>query len=172
MHRRAFALAAAAALVLAACSSADDQTGSTAERREIPFPYPFTTPTPPPDPTPIDGTYVREVGPDLAGPAGKCVRCPPYRLELGDTNTLSLEGGVYQVTHEMSEWESAGHFEVNGDRVVFFNDPNCPTERGGYRWQEGAAGLTLEVVEDDCAFGGLRARYLSATAWGEAGGDA
>jgi hypothetical protein len=28
---------------------------------------------------------------EVAGPVGKCRRCPPYRLELGDVNTLVIE---------------------------------------------------------------------------------
>jgi hypothetical protein len=34
-----------------------------------------------------------------------------------------------------------------------------------YRWALEGGSLSLEVVEDDCAFDLLRARYLSAAPW-------
>lgn len=108
---------------------------------------------------------MREIGPDVAGPVGKCTRCPPYRLELGDRNTLVLHHGVFRVRHDATTWESAGHYLVEGGRVTFFNDPNCPTVRGVYRWREAGGALSLATVDDDCAFDGLRERYLTATAW-------
>ncbi len=132
-------------------------------------PYPYTTPTPPPDPTPVDGVYERHVGPDEAGGRGPCRRCPPYRLEEGDAR-LTLRGGVYLIENHVAEegaidWRSIGHFEVDGDTLTLFNDPNCPTTRGAYRWRLDAAALTLEAIDDDCAFGGLRVRYLTAIPW-------
>lgn len=153
-------------LLLSACSgggSGDPRATPTV--REIPFPYPFVTPTPPEAPTAIDGTYERAVPDAAAGPVGKCRRCPPYRLELGDTNTLRLDAGVFTVAHALTDWKNAGHYVLDGDRIELFNDPNCPKERGVYAFTLEGGTLTLEVVEDRCAFGGLRARYLTATSW-------
>ncbi|HVM11630.1 MAG TPA: hypothetical protein VM638_04020 [Actinomycetota bacterium] len=160
----------AAALILAACPAGEEPSptpsvGPTAVSR----PYPYTTPTPPAEPTEIDGWYARQVGKDVAGGPGPCRRCPPYRLEVG-TATLSFDRGVFRVTNDPAEegalaWKSVGHYEVEGHEVVIFNDPNCPTARGRYRWALAGGELTLEVVQDDCAFGGLRWRYLTAAAW-------
>ena len=128
-------------------------------------PFAYVTPTPPPDPSPLDGEYRREVTARIAGHTGKCRRCPPYRMELGQTNRLLLEDGVFRVVHEPGEFRSVGHFAVDGDTVTFINDPNCPTTRGTYRWRLDGNALTFELVQDDCAFGELRSRYLTATPW-------
>jgi hypothetical protein len=117
----------------------------------------------------MDGEYVRIVGEELAGGTGKCRRCPPYRLEVA-ASTLTLRNGVFLIENEVIspkaiDWKSVGHFTVDGDRVTLFNDPNCPTTRGTYRWTVRHDVLTLDVVEDDCAFGGLRWRYLERLPW-------
>jgi hypothetical protein len=85
-------------------------------------------------------------------------------------STLSLRGGVFRITNEVREagaidWRSVGHYTVSGDEIVLFNDPNCPQTRGTYRWALTGSLLTLQVVDDDCAFGGLRWRYLTALPW-------
>lgn len=134
-------------------------------------PYPYTTPTPPARPTAIDGIYARTLGPAEAGPRGPCRRCPPYRLEIADS-TLTLATGVFFIENQVEEgkaidWQSIGHYQVDGDTVVLFNDPNCPQTRGAYRWSLSGGILTLKVVEDECAFGGLRWRYLTAAPWAE-----
>jgi hypothetical protein len=137
-------------------------------------PYPYVTPTPALEATALDGVYERGVTGRLAGPAGKCRRCPPYRMERGQTNLLMLDRGVFRVVHRPGEWQNVGHFEVDGDTVSFFNDPNCTLTRGAYAWELEGDTLTMRVVEDECAFGGLRARYLTATTWtriDEAGGS-
>jgi hypothetical protein len=117
----------------------------------------------------VDGTYTRSVTERDAGGLGPCRRCPPYRLEIGKS-TLSLQGGVFRITNEVREvgaidWRSVGHYTVSGDEIVFFNDPNCPQTRGTYRWEVTGSLLSLEVIEDECAFGGLRWRYLMAVPW-------
>jgi hypothetical protein len=132
-------------------------------------PYPYTTPTPPATPTMADGEYARSVTEEDAGGLGPCRRCPPYRLEIG-ASTLSLQAGVFRITNEVAEqgaidWRSVGHYTVSGNQIVFFNDPNCPQTRGTYRWSVGDSRLALEVIEDECAFGGLRWRYLTAVPW-------
>lgn len=134
-------------------------------------PYPYTTPTPPARPTPIDGVYRRSLGPELAGPRGPCRRCPPYRLETAES-TLTLAQGVFFIDNQVEEakaidWRSIGHYVVDGDTVTLFNDPNCPRTRGTYHWSRSAGALSLDVVEDECAFGGLRWRYLTAAPWTE-----
>lgn len=128
-------------------------------------PYPYVTPTPALEVTALDGVYERRVTGRIAGPAGKCTRCPPYRIERGETNLLMLDRGVFRVVHRPGEWRNVGHFEVDGATISFFNDPNCTATRGVYAWQLQGDTLTMRVVEDDCAFGGLRVRYLTATDW-------
>lgn len=156
----------AALVALTACSGGGEaEPRATPTVREIPFPYPFVTPTPPEQPTPVDGVYERAVPEEAAGPVGKCRRCPPYRLELGDTNTLRLDQGVFMVAHALTDWESAGHYIVDDGRIELFNDPNCPNERGVYAFTLESGVLTLDLIEDRCAFGGLRARYLGAAPW-------
>lgn len=128
-------------------------------------PYPFTTPTPPREPTLLDGEFRREVPDEVTEPVGKCRRCPPYRLELGDTNTLVIEEGAFLLRHALTEWENFGHVVIEGDRATFFNDPNCLSMRGEYRWRLEGDRLSFEVLEDECPYSGLRRKYLTAAPW-------
>jgi hypothetical protein len=128
-----------------------------------PEPYPYTTPTPPLQATTVDGTWIRNVPQAAVGGAGKCRRCPPYRLAPGE-DTLELHRGVFRVAHE-GEYMAVGHYVVEGDRLTFFNDPNCSGERGTYAWTVQDGALHLEVVDDECAFGDVRVRFLTAAPW-------
>jgi hypothetical protein len=92
------------------------------------------------------------------------VRCPPYRLALGE-DTLELEKGEFRVSHEGTGYLAVGHYTVAGDRITFFNDPNCSAARGTYSWSLEEGVLELEVVDDDCAFGDVRVRYFTAGPW-------
>lgn len=159
--------------LVAACSDPEPAARPTPSAPEatvtLSQPYPYIRPTPPARPTPVDGTYTRSVTERDAGGLGPCRRCPPYRLEIGKS-TLSLQAGVFRITNEVREagaidWRSVGHYTVSGDEIVFFNDPNCPQTRGTYRWEVTGSLLSLEVIEDECAFGGLRWRYLMAVPW-------
>jgi hypothetical protein len=173
--RRLFAAAILIAFVGTGCSDSRPEarprptppraTGTLSQ------PYAYTTPTPPAQPTSVDGTYTRSVTEEEAGGLGPCRRCPPYRLEIG-MSTLSLQAGIFRITNEVREagaidWGSVGHYTVAGDEIVFFNDPNCPKTRGKYRWEISGSLLSLQVIEDDCAFGGLRWRYLMAVPWAD-----
>lgn len=167
---------ALAATILIICLGAGCSPSQPTSRRSpaprattLSQPYPYTKPTPPVTPTAADGNYTRSVTEKEAGGLGPCRRCPPYRLEVG-MSTLSLQAGVFRITNEVREagaidWRSVGHYTVAGDEIVFFNDPNCPQTRGTYRWLVSGSELTLEVINDDCAFGGLRWRYLMAVPW-------
>jgi hypothetical protein len=135
----------------------------------VPKAYPYTTPTPPSKATPLDGRYTRENGRDVVGGSGKCRRCPPYRLALGQ-DVLELEKGVFRVSHEGIGYLAVGHYTISGGEVTFFNDPNCSAERGTYAWSLEEDVLRLEVVVDDCAFGDVRVRYLTAAPWMRGGG--
>lgn len=156
-----------------ACGAPESPQPAGTDRTEaspgVPQPYPYTRPTPPPQSTPVDGTYTRDVGRDVVGGAGKCRRCPPYRLALGE-DTLELKKGVFRVSHQGIGYLAVGHYTVAGDRITFFNDPNCSAERGTYAWSLEDDVLRLEVVEDDCAFGDVRVRYLTAAPWMRDGG--
>jgi hypothetical protein len=160
------------AVVVTACSAGasggpaarPSPTGDPDRWREAPArePYPFVTPIPPLADTPVDGVYRREyrAGSDPI----PCRRCAPYRLDRGEA-VLALRRGRFTIDQPASAFFSGGHYFVDGDRLVLINDPNCPRTRGVYRWTLKGGSLTLDVVEDDCAFDLLRARYLSAAPW-------
>ncbi len=125
-------------------------------------PYPFVTPIPPMAGTAVDGEYHRDF---TAGTEPiPCRRCAPYRLNSGEA-VLMLDRGRFIVDHPSWEFTARGHYFVDGDRLVLVNDANCPQTHGVYRWSLDEGMLSLEVVEDDCAFDLLRARYLSAAPW-------
>jgi hypothetical protein len=104
------------------------------------------------------------VGEDVVGGAGKCRRCPPYRLATG-TDVLELDRSVFRVFHRGTGYMAVGHYTVDGDRVTFFNDPNCSSVRGTYAWTLEGGVLSLRVVEDACAFGNVRIRFMTAAPW-------
>lgn len=173
--RRLLGAAILTAHLVAACSDSQPEARPTPSATKasgtLSQPYPYTKPTPPARPTPVDGTYTRSVTEKEAGGLGPCRRCPPYRLEIG-MSTLSLQAGVFRITNEVREagaidWGSVGHYTVTGDEIVFFNDPNCPQTPGKYRLEVNGSLLSLQVIEDDCAFGGLRWRYLMALPWAD-----
>lgn len=155
--------------VLASCGGEADRPAPRATAIEVPNPYPFVTPTPAAEPSALDGTYVRAVPDEAAGPVGKCRRCPPYRLERGDTNTLTIEAGVFRVRHRLSDWTSSGHVFVGEGSIRLINDPNCSRGTGEYGWRLDGDALTFRLIEDDCAFAGLRSRYLTAAPWTRSG---
>lgn len=127
-------------------------------------PYPYTTPTPPRNPTPMDGTYARTVLAGAVGGSGECRRCPPYRLAVG-SDLLTLDRGVFEVYQMESGYLSVGHFITDGSEVTFFNDPNCPYDRGAYLINSADGVWSLAVVDDPCAYDGLRERFLMAVPW-------
>jgi hypothetical protein len=127
--------------------------------------------------TPLDGTYLRDITLAEAGaPPVSCRRCAPYRTDAG-TNELVLDRGRFFVSYEPIESQRCpectgipgfhvdGHYRVTGDRVVFYNDANCTRTFGSYRWTLSEGALRLEPVRDDCAFGGLRAKFFGAYPW-------
>jgi hypothetical protein len=133
------------------------------------MPYPFMSPTPAPAPTELDGTYLRtislrEVGGARIGLPYRCFRCPPFRVDAG-VSTFVFFRGAYYLHHHLSGFRTLGSFVVEGDRVTFFNDANCPQSPGVYEYELTAHGLRLRVIEDDCPFDGERAHDLEATTW-------
>lgn len=168
--RRSIHVVAAGLVLLAACSSPAaaprDHPSPTEDpslwRRDRGEPYPFVTPIPPRAPTPVDGVYLRDYR--RGSEPILCRRCAPYRLDSGPA-TLTLREGRYRVEQQASAFTSGGHYIVDDDRLLLINDPNCPETRGVYRWDVGGGALSLEVIEDGCAFDLLRARYLSAAPW-------
>jgi hypothetical protein len=133
------------------------------------LPYPYITPVPPEVASPLDGVYVRVTPleglgqPAVALPI-RCLRCIPFRVEAG-VSTLTLYHGRYFLHHQLSGFRSLGFFEVDGHRVEFLDDPNCPTDRGVYRWQRDGVALSLRVVRDPCPFDQLRSQDLTASSW-------
>jgi hypothetical protein len=132
-------------------------------------PYPYTKPTPAAVPTEIDGTYMLILTLDDLGGASNalpfpCRRCLPYGRDPG-VLTLIFFDGAYFVDHQMSGFHATGHYEVEGDRLTLFNDPNCSRVRGTYTWQLEGASLSLKAVDDPCAFEGERATDLASDVW-------
>ena len=132
-------------------------------------PYPFAEPAPAPVPTEIDGTYMQiltfeELGGPISSLPFPCRRCLPYARDPG-VLTLIFFDGAYFVDHQMSGFHATGHYEVDGDGLTLFNDPNCSRVRGTYTWRMDGRSLRLEVVDDPCAFEGERATDLTSGAW-------
>lgn len=133
------------------------------------LPYPYMSPTPPPTPTVLDGTYIRtltlrDVGGARIGLPGRCLRCPPYRLDAG-VSTIIFHEGAYFLDHQISRFRTQGSFVVEGDRLTLFNDPNCPQMPGVYGFELTDRALRLRVIDDDCPWSGERARDLTRTPW-------
>ena len=147
-------------LILGSCAGEADSPAPTTRHD----PYPYTTPTPPPDTTPLDGSYARTVTAEVVGPAGACRRCPPYRLAVGE-DILGLEKGVFEVYHRGSGYLSVGHFTSDGSTVTFFNDPNCPDDRGVYHVTSTNGAWSFEAVDDPCAFDDVRVQFLTSVPW-------
>jgi hypothetical protein len=173
---------AVAAILLVGCSSssagdpaAEDPAGTTGPtgsaspagdpnlwRTDPSEPYPFTTPVPPLRATPVDGVYVRDYA--KGSEPIPCRRCAPYRLDSG-VAILSLDRGRFTLDHPANDFESSGHFLIDGDRLILFNDAECSETKGVYRWRLRGEELDLEEIDDSCAFDLLRARYFSAAPW-------
>lgn len=125
-------------------------------------PYPHTTPLPPMATTSIDGLYVYT---DTVHAVSRtpCRRCPPYP-PLAGVWKLQLDRGVFRVIHPATGWRTLGSFAVDGDRVTFFNDPNCHLAVGVFGWQMAENSLTMQLVGDDCELG-TRALLFTGGAW-------
>ena len=124
-------------------------------------PYPFTTPLPPPTPTLLDGVYARTV--KYTGTPTPCRRCAPYRAD-GGTWLLTLEAGVFRVSHAGTGFSGVGSFTVSGNQLILFNDPNCHLDTGTYTWELEGRSLRLTEVDDSCAWE-LRAHNLTSGSW-------
>lgn len=126
-------------------------------------PYPFTTPLPPVAATAIDGLYDREPTDTFEGEWAECRRCPPYFVDRGGSQ-LTFRLGRWTNTHQQPRQLTNGHFTIAGDRLTIINDPMCPFDRGDYRYSLAGGVLTLEAIDDPCAFG-ERKRDLTEKAW-------
>jgi len=156
MAARWFAPTILAALVVA-CSAG---TEGSAFRHD---PYPFTesvTPTA----TPIDGTYARVVPSELLGGDAPCVRCPPYRLTPGP-EVIGFDRGAYRAYHWGAGYVAVGNYALDNGILTLLNDAWCPTTRGVYEVQDTDGAFALQEIDDTCAFGSVRARYLEALSW-------
>ncbi len=132
-------------------------------------PYPYVEPMAGDGTTALDGTYMNIValeqlgGPEHALPF-HCRRCLPYERDPG-VNTMILWRGIYYVHHQMSGWRSLGNFEIDDDTLFLFNDPNCSSIRGEYRFELAGGTLRLDAVDDPCAYEGERALDLATDPW-------
>jgi hypothetical protein len=165
-------LVVALAFAVGACSSGANETETPPEdlwKARAEEPYPFSGEVPPDEPTPVDGVYTRHAPVADVGAPVPCRRCPPYRIYAG-TATLRMENGRYHVSQENSEWESLGHYRVDGAMIEFLNDPNCPALEVAYTWALDDGVLTFEIDQDPCAFDNLRGDYLTTYPWTDSGG--
>jgi hypothetical protein len=134
-------------------------------------PYDYLKAAPPRDATPVDGFYLRIItledagGPEVGeGLPVHCLRCVPYSVDAG-VQTLLLYEGRYFLEHQINGFRALGHYEVRGDRVFFFNDPNCSRTRGAYRWELDGGQLELGVIEDPCPYVDERSNDLTLAPW-------
>jgi hypothetical protein len=132
-------------------------------------PYPYAEPAPTPAATEIDGTYMLILTLEDLGGANNalpfpCRRCLPYARDPG-VMTLIFFQGAYFVDHQMSGFHATGHYEVDGNRLALFNDPNCSRVRGTYTWRRDGRSLRLRALDDTCAFQGERATDLASDVW-------
>jgi hypothetical protein len=134
------------------------------------LPYAYTDrPAPPEVATAVDGVYLRivaleDLGPPMHGLPLRCLRCIPFRVAPG-VSTLTLYHGRYFLHQHLSDFRALGFYDVSGRRITLFDDPNCPTDEGVYRWRRTGGDLTLDVVHDPCPFDRLRAVNLTTSAW-------
>ncbi|HEX6127647.1 MAG TPA: hypothetical protein VF071_01350 [Candidatus Limnocylindria bacterium] len=126
-------------------------------------PYPFVGHAPMVVSTTADGVYTREATDTFVGPRATCRRCAPFPRDQGQS-VLTLTRGRYHLEQELPSYEVRGHYAVAGDRITFFNDPECGRTLGVYRWWTDRKGLHLEAIDDPCAFG-QRARDLTDAVW-------
>ncbi|HEY7666951.1 MAG TPA: hypothetical protein VIE12_02380 [Actinomycetota bacterium] len=132
-------------------------------------PYAYTRPGPPRETTPIDGTYLRvltidEVGGPLVGLPYRCLRCIPFRRDAG-LSTLIFFEGRYFLEHQISGFRASGHFTVDGATLTLYNDSNCSSMEGTYRWSRAKGRLRLRVIDDPCPFDELRTADLTFRPW-------
>jgi len=118
------------------------------------------TPIPPGETSIVDGTYGRLD--DTPPQWWRCLRCAEYR-PAGGLWRLQLEKGVMRIYYEVNGWVSLASFRVEGDRLFLSDDLVC-REQGEYRWHMSKSTLSLETIDDLCAFE-LRGRNLSHAAW-------
>ena len=124
-------------------------------------PFPYLKPLPAGSPTPVDGTYVKfDPKPQ---PHVPCRRCPDYVPE-GGVWKLQLDRGVMRIFYGETGWRSLASFEVEGDRLMLFNDPHCTGTIGIYHWKLHRGQLGLELIDDPCAIN-MRARNLTRQPW-------
>ncbi len=124
-----------------------------------PFPHEF--PLPEPVQSALDGTYAKV---DVSPPQfWTCYRCADYR-PMGGIWRLQFDRGVMRVFYQITNWKSIASFTVEGNRLKIFNDPFCPEDVGEYEWTLEAGSLTLNSINDLCAFD-LRKENLSKQNW-------
>jgi len=132
-------------------------------------PFDYTQAAPPLERTPIDGYYMRivrldQVGGPHWGLPFHCRRCPAFRVDPG-VETLLMYRGRWWLEHQMSTFRALGHYDVDGLRVRFFNDPNCSRTPGTYRWSSARTSLSFRVLDDPCPFEDERADDLMFSPW-------
>lgn len=124
-------------------------------------PFAYHTPLPEPVQSGLDGLYTKI---DSSPPQWwRCYRCADYR-PAGGIWRLQFKENVMRVYYEVTGWRTLASFTTSQDRLHIFNDPYCPEEVGEYKWQLVNGQLTLEAINDHCAFD-LRAKNISLQPW-------
>lgn len=112
------------------------------------------------EPGPLDGIYGRL---DNSPPQWwRCLRCAEYR-PAGGFWRMQLDRGIVRLLYTLNDWRTVAQFRIEGDKLFIFNDLVCRQE-GEYKWALADGALSLEVIEDPCAFE-LRGRNLSQASW-------
>jgi len=124
-------------------------------------PYPYHRPLPPGIRSPIDGTSVK-LDPKPF-PHVPCRRCPDYVPE-GGIWKLQFKLGIMRILYAETGWRSISSFEVDGDRLLLFNDPHCIDTTGSYFWRVHEGKLELDLIDDPCAIH-MRAKNLTKQPW-------
>lgn len=112
------------------------------------------------EPSPIDGTYGRLS--DIPPQWWRCLRCADYR-PAGGLWRLQLDRGVMRIYYALNDWRSIAAYRIEGSRLFLYDDLYCD-EEGEYTWSIDSGTLTLNVVNDPCAFE-LRGKNLSEGSW-------
>ena len=63
---------------------------------------------------------------------------------------VELDEGVFRVFHPRTGWRTLGSYAVEGDRITFFNDPQCHLAVGNFTWQRDDMGLRFALIDDNC----------------------
>ena len=77
---------------------------------------------------------------------------------------MQFDRGIMRIFYAVTGWRSISSFEVEGDRLLLFNDPHCLSTVGRYTWKMEERQLILKLVDDTCAIN-MRGKNLIKQPW-------